>query len=194
MATLTQLAETASAAIRRGSRTEDIGERARSYRLAAETLVEARSRFLDDDGEPDWRGKTYDYRVWYGDVLGDASVPMGERAQVQAAIRYHVGNILRERLDAETLGRLGLRAPSPRERNALQRAERSALLKSFTGSSSGFVGMDALRALTSAVSLLERVDAAALRDLDEAGRAEARRLVSAASEAVRVLTRKVPRS
>jgi hypothetical protein len=167
MRKLDRLAAAAAEAIQTGARTDSPGLRATEYRRAAEALVDARESFLDDAGEPDWRGRTYAYRTWTGDVYALAGISPEERLKATAAVRYHVGNVLRERLPETTIHALGLRSESPRERSTEQRSERAALLKAVTGSSTGFAGVDGLRALVSASALLDRVDAASLADLEE---------------------------
>ena len=185
---LDRLAKQAAEAIGTGPYTDDPGVRAACYRNAAEVFVTAREHFLTAAGEPDWTGKTYDYRTWNGGVWAASGASGDARRQAQAAVRYHVGNVLRERLDAATLEALGLRVESPRERSVEQRAERSALLRSVTGSSSGFRGVDALRALTSAQALVDRAD---LSGLDAEERRAAKRAVSALLERLDALAEEI---
>jgi hypothetical protein len=180
MKPLDRLARDAAAALAQGAH-GDPNDRAQAYRHAAEVLVAAREHFLTDAGEPDWLGRTYAYRVWAGNVYGLSGVSGDERLRTQAAVRYHVGNVLRDRLDEATLADLDLRDESPRERSASQRAERTALLKAVTGSSSGFAGLDALRALTAVAALLERLPASVIAALDADEVPVARDLVKASA-------------
>lgn len=94
-------------------------------------FISAREHFYNKDGEPDWLGRTYAYRTWVREVMSLAGVPSADVTNTQAAIRYHAGNILRERLDDETLAALGLRSASPRERSIEKRAGHSATLSVF---------------------------------------------------------------
>lgn len=138
-------------------------ERTPLLRSIAETLVEARSHFSRADGSPDWKGRTYPYRVWVRDVFTDAGIPREQQPTIQSAVRYHVGAVLRDRLDDETLADYGLIPRSPRERSADRRAGRSALLKALT---SRDLAGGSLVALTAASTVLSKIDPADLDDLD----------------------------
>lgn len=115
--TLDRLARIAAEQIGTGARTDDPGERARAYRAAADVMVEAREHFLTDDGEPDWRGATYAYRMWVGDVYSRSGVT-SERAKVLGAVRYQH----RQRA-ARAAGRRDAGRPGP-EREVSPRAFR----------------------------------------------------------------------
>lgn len=134
---------------------ESDDRRPAQLRKAAEQLVELRSQMTTAEGETDWRGKSYAYRKAVGEILTEAGVRPENSVQVQNALRYHVGNILRERLSQEELQRIGLRTEGPRERNIAQRERRSSLLRTI--SEADAEELDALRALTSALALLRRV-------------------------------------
>ncbi|MGZ0151861.1 hypothetical protein ACXJJ3_32715 [Kribbella sp. WER1] len=124
-------------------------------------LVEGRSHFLTDDGTPDWRGKTYQYRVWAGEVYADI-VTGDELKSLQAAVRYHVSAALRERLTEDELDELGLIKATARERSHDRRVQREAVLSAIT---SRDMAGGALLALTAANDLLRRVDVTELDDL-----------------------------
>lgn len=147
-------------------------------RALAETLVEARSHFEDAEGETDWRGKTYPYRRWVREVFDEAHLDVEEGRRVQSAIRYHVGAVLRDRLNEDERERLGLIEQSPRERSQERRQQRVAVLNALSGRE---VAGGALLALTAVSAILQRIDAgevaglrgterevaeATLRDLD----------------------------
>lgn len=98
-----------------------------AYELA-ETAVSVRESFLRADGSPDWVGRTGAYRNWYGSVFADAGIlNTEERNKIQSAIRYHVNQLLRERLDPETLDEYGITGASARDRSKARHREKSAL-------------------------------------------------------------------
>lgn len=125
-------------------------------RALAETLVDARAHFQDAEGETDWSGKTYPYRVWVREVFDDAHLTGEEAKRVQSAIRYHVGSVLRDRLDEDERERLGLIPESPRERSQDRRQQRNAVLNALSGRD---VAGGALLALTAISAILQRLDA-----------------------------------
>lgn len=193
MRKLEALGREAAERLREGLRSSEPGDRSAAYRDAARLLVEARRYFVGADGAPDWRGRTYTYRQFVGGVYGDAGVPVGDRSRVSAALRYHVGNALRELLDADELARLGLSEESPLARARVQRAEKADLIRAVTGSASGLESVDALRAIASARVLLERVSTDAVGEWDEAESAAGRELLEGVSARVRALLRKAPK-
>ena len=67
-------------------------------RSIAERMVELRTLFQDENGRPDLRGLTYDYKVAARAVYERAGVQSGRHSSIQSAIRYHVSRIVRERL------------------------------------------------------------------------------------------------
>lgn len=168
-----------------------------AMRQCAELVIDAREQFLTRDGDPDWRGQTYAYRQWYGDAFSLANVAPADTHRVQAALRYHVGNVLRERLDDEQLEALGLGTKSPRERSVDKRNREADVLRFFNGGpvltdgedirkvfdfvalAVNRVSPDAARAASSdnpeAVQAAERAAAALARFLDAAGKRPAAR-------------------
>lgn len=98
-------------------------ERTGLLRDIAEAMVEARAHHFNKDGEPDWAGRTHAYRMWVRDATVDAGITPAERTNLQAAIRWHLGAVLRERVPAEALEAAGLSTASPRERGVQRRAE-----------------------------------------------------------------------
>jgi hypothetical protein len=97
----------------------------------AEVVVDIRSQFYDESGDVDWQGASYEYRKFMEALYDDAGIPPDSKSNLQAALRYHVGNALRERVTVSELERAGLLAASPKERMAAQRNEASALLRSL---------------------------------------------------------------
>jgi hypothetical protein len=157
------------------------GERTGHLRDVATAFVEARQHFFTKDGDPDWLGRTYTYRTWVGDTMTLANIPREDVSSLQASIRYHTGNVLRDgRLDEETLADLGLRSESPRERSLEKRSAHSATLSIFGGGGAAITdGDELLSALRMVEGALRRVDLVAVGALpagkrtDIAGAAEA---------------------
>jgi hypothetical protein len=148
-------------------------DRTELLRAVAADFVDLREQYITPEGEPDWGGKSYAYRQIVGEIYSDAGVQRGDRSSVRAAIGYHVGNVLRERLSPEELDDLGFRTLSPRDRSVEKREKQNAVLGMFrTGPAPSTVD-EAMHAFTAAKALLARVP-------DEAvvgARAEERRAV-----------------
>lgn len=85
----------------------------------AELIVQARiDHFIRPDGTPDYKGKSYGYRVWFGELLD--SLKLGDdRDKVASRIRYSTGNALRRVLTKEQLEDAGLKPISPRDRSSM---------------------------------------------------------------------------
>lgn len=125
-------------------------------KVMAPLIVEMRRRHTLEDGRTDWSGRSPAYRAAIGQVYALAKVPPEHMVTVQAAIRYHVGNVLRQTAERDELEGAGMSAASPRERLDRQRAFLNALAaaQSSTGAPTG----DAARLATYAEALLENVD------------------------------------
>ena len=180
MATLHNLADEIADLLRDGTFTTDRGRKTVAYHAAAERILEARENFLGDDGSPDLAGRTFAYREWMKSVYFRAGLGGDQMRKTQAAVAYHVGNVLREMYDEETLEAYGLRAMGPRERSVEKRERMNAVLRSVTGSSSGFADADTLRTLRAAAVLLDKVTG---EGLDATARREARSLLTAVEAA-----------
>lgn len=152
----------------------DGAERTKILRRVAEIFVDLRGSFFDDDGLPDWRGKTWAYKSAVGEVFGESGIERGDWPTLQASIRYHVSAVLRERLSAEDLEAIGLRSVSARERSIEKRERQSAILNAARGNARLETPHDALRALTAAYALLRRIADNAVADLDAEGKKAAR--------------------
>lgn len=100
-------------------------------REAAEALVEMRQHFATNDGEVDWRGRSWPYREAVSEVYASVGVPSEDLPSLQSAVRYHVGNVVRERLSASEVKDLGLMAAGPRERTREFRESRASLVKTI---------------------------------------------------------------
>lgn len=83
----------------------------------ADLIVQARiDHFIRPDGGPDYKGKSYKYRVWFGELLD--SLNLGdERAKLASRIRYATGNALRRQLTEDQMEDAKLSPISPRDRS-----------------------------------------------------------------------------
>lgn len=83
----------------------------------AVVVVDIRSQFWDEElGQPDWRGKSWEYRQFIGEMYEQAGIPPDSVSTIQGSLRYHVGNELRKRVARDELDVAGLKAASPKER------------------------------------------------------------------------------
>lgn len=93
----------------------------------ARVIVHLRSRFRTVDGDVDWAGHSWEYRQAAARMYDLADVPPDSVAGVQASIRYHIGNVLREAVQVKELKAVGLLPTSPRERLRVLRERTQAL-------------------------------------------------------------------
>ncbi|QDF14201.2 hypothetical protein SEA_GARDENSTATE_28 [Microbacterium phage GardenState] len=101
---------------------------------AARALIDSRLHFQTRDGETDLLGRSREYRQFVTACLDEAAIPRDDRASLQAAIRYHISPLIRERFPEEVAA-LGLEPGSTVER-ARRRKERDArILSLFAGGS-----------------------------------------------------------
>lgn len=163
------------------SSSSDDSERTELLRTVADQFVRAREFFFNAEGEPDYLGRTGAYRRWVKETTTNAGVPREDLSNVQAAIRYHLGNILRERLDKETLEALGLRALSPKDRHTEKRGRQSSTLQLFgTGGGPISAEEDLLSVAHIMERTLQRVDLGSVAHLSPSARAEVHTRFSAA--------------
>lgn len=125
-------------------------------RSAAPAIVELRSRHALEDGRVDWSGRSPGYRAAIGQVYERAHVPPEHMVSVQAAVRYHVGNLLRETAGQDELEQVGLTTVSPRQRLTRHRQLVDAL--AAAAAPSDHPNGDAARLATYAEALLENID------------------------------------
>jgi hypothetical protein len=105
-------------------------ERATALRRdLAEATVELREHFVTPEGRPDWTGRSGEYRLVVRDLYSTAGYSLEESRKLQATIRWHIGNIVRERLSEREREDAGLSSASPRERGIQARQQRSELLR-----------------------------------------------------------------
>lgn len=121
---LEDLSQRTVAAIRRAS-IAGPDERTAALREVARLLVEVRPLFTTRDGEPDWRGRTHDYREWTASMYARAGLDRGEAERLSSSVRYHVSPALRARLAPDEVDRLGLRPYTTREAAAQRREARA---------------------------------------------------------------------
>jgi hypothetical protein len=140
-----------------------------SVKAAADGLIELRKMFTDRHGNIDMLGNSYSYRQAVAEIMTMAGVRQQERPKIMATIRYHVGNLLREKFTEAELAAFGLMATSPLERAKKDRKDRSRVLRSATNQEGMMTDPDEIvTALKSAVNLLNNVDFEAFTDLDAA--------------------------
>jgi hypothetical protein len=125
----------------------------------APLIVDLRGSFHLDDGRPDWSGRSPGYRQVVADIYTKARVPEDKLDTVQAALRYHVGNLLRERTPPDELAAVGLKARSPKERLANHRQALAAQRELAAPRG------DAARLAAYAQALTEFIDEDAIPDL-----------------------------
>ncbi|MGI5404138.1 hypothetical protein ACQEVG_32750 [Streptomyces sp. CA-135486] len=80
----------------------------------------------------DMLGKSHDYRQRVADMYRAAGIPPDSTARIQTAVRWHIGNLLRQRLTARQLRKLGLLETSPLERLQDNRATNAAIVAAAT--------------------------------------------------------------
>jgi hypothetical protein len=132
----------------------------------ARVVVELRSRFHTDDGRTDWAGRSGPYREAVARIYSEAGVPTDSLDGMQAALRYHVGNVLREVAPAEELEDLGLKAARPVDRVKETRDRLAALARAGAAAEgTGNKRADVFRMVTGAEVLLTRVTDDVLADL-----------------------------
>jgi hypothetical protein len=138
-----------------------------TLRELAPVIVKLRTQFTLSNGIRDWGGRTPDYRRAIAELYARARIPDEQLHSVQQALRYHVGNYIREVAPPDELEAAGLKTSSPKDRLATARhavqAQRYAAAPR----------QDVARLTTYALDLLEYVDEASIPG------AERERLVAA---------------
>lgn len=132
----------------------------------ARVVVELRAHFTLQDGTTDWDGRSHGYREAIARVYRDAGIPADSLSTIQASIRYHVSNVLREVAPPEELEDKGLRKETARERVKETRDRTMALARATLAlGGSGSARADVSRLIIGAEALLGRVEDAALDDV-----------------------------
>lgn len=106
-------------------------------RHAAETLVALRKQFRHE-GITDWAGRSAGYRDLVERLYRQAGVPSDSESNLQANLRYHLGNVLRKVAPPEDLAALGMSVDGPlarikSTRAAAPRRPRQARATTFSG-------------------------------------------------------------
>lgn len=167
-ATVPDLVEEISTHIRR----YNAGDRSR-LPIIAERVVDLRERFND------LRGASREYQDALISAYDAASVSRAERMRIQAAVRYHIQRVQRERFPVEVQETLGLVPGTSVDRRKRQREDIQSAL-AIAGIDAGALYNDPLTTLAYAARLLEGVEEApALPDLPRVQRATARALLEA---------------
>jgi len=162
-------------------------EAVNARKRAAEGFVEAREHFVTEDGGPDWAAKTGAYRNFNSHTYKLAGLDPKVAQTLRASARYHVGNVLRDRLPAEELERLGLRQSRPRERMAEVRASQYETLKRVGGGASFETSAEVGEVLALFTTTLKRVRPATVAAFGRTERTEiVRQLRALAGRATQV--------
>jgi len=98
-------------------------------RHAADLMIDLREFFTNTDGLTDYRGRSWAYRSTVNEALDYAGLTGDERAKVMSALRYHVSNLLRERLTPEQLSEYGMIAATSVERQRESRKVRARMAR-----------------------------------------------------------------
>ena len=159
--------------------------RTNTLREIAYRFVALRECYATADGEPDWRGSTYAYKRAVGEIYSMAGLAREDQYRVSNAVRYHVGEVLRETLPEETLDELGLRPAGPKARSVEKRERQRELLDAMRPGTAASI--DPLRGAASAYAVLSHIaegDVVVLTDVQK--RRLAASLTKVASECKRV--------
>lgn len=92
-------------------------------RAAAEAIIRLRSLF-DYEGRTDWAGRSGPYRDLIERLYREAGVPSDSESNMQANLRYHLGNLLRQTAPPEDLQALGMSTEGPLGRERVARKQR----------------------------------------------------------------------
>lgn len=163
-------------------------ERTDHLRKAGQAIARLRGFFFLRDGATDWGGRSTAYRALIREVYSGAGVSAEEADSVQSALRYHVGNYLREAVPTDDLAISGLGQQSPKARRARDREVVAALAAAVSAVSvQGFAG-DPARLVRMADVLLGAAADAGLGALTGAARSEAAAALASIEERVQVLS------
>lgn len=101
------------------------GTRTDLLRDAGHDVADLRSMFTRNDA-PDWSGRSRDYQHAMSEVYDRLGVKGKARENLQFSVRFHTGNVIRERAEADDLEAAGLDTVSPRDRILRNRAAQAA--------------------------------------------------------------------
>ncbi|MFG3715817.1 hypothetical protein [Micromonospora sp. NPDC047730] len=173
VATKDQLGAALVKALRAVRRVGDNRERRTElYRAIATASVDLRAHFVvEETGQPDWAGRTWEYREYIRDRYAEAGLSRDEARSVQTSVRYHIGSLVRERLDADQLEDLGLRPEDMAERMREYRKAQSAQLATLKAEPGD---LDLGKALAGAFTVLQKISPGQIAELRGAAREQAR--------------------
>lgn len=81
-------------------------------RTAAAEIVKLRGMFRHED-RPDWAGRSPEYRDCIERLYRQSGLPSDSESSMQANLRYHIGNTLRQVAPPEDLAALGMASEGP---------------------------------------------------------------------------------
>ena len=121
-------------------------------RALAKVVVALRTRYRTPQGDTDWRGQSWEYRQAISEMYGNAGVPPDSESNIQAALRYHVGNLVREVAPPVQLEAVGLLPTSPKDRMDTARRTLRALADAETLHGEGRARRSQAESLSQAVT------------------------------------------
>ena len=134
---------------------------------AADALVDMRMIYTNREGQPDLAGSSFEYRQAVSEGLAAAGVSASQRSKVMAALRYHVGNRVRDRFTPEELSEYGLNAHSPHDRQRAEREMLSRIIRTATSPRAEVTDLEeAVKTLAMAAQMLENVKLGRLTKAD----------------------------
>lgn len=173
-------------------------------RSLAVVLVELRKRHTDGDGRRDMLGRSYPYRQDAGEIYRQAGISEATRARTQQAVRWHIGNILRDVLDPAEVESYDLQPKSPLERMQDDRASRAALVtvsraevtaQSSDGAPTVKATADHLRMATAALNITNQLSVEVIDEaMTDGQRAKLDEQLAAMQETIRKLRRHTRKS
>ena len=128
-----------------------------AVRRGAEVIIELRRQFLNKNGLPDLRGDTFAYRSAVRDALTEANIPMEDRGNLMSALRYHVGQTIREGLTDDEIQEAGFKVSSPKERQKVDRLSKAKVVRAIHKGEEITDPDDVMRALRSCANQLENM-------------------------------------
>lgn len=93
----------------------------------AVVLVELRRR-CEINGVADMRGRSGEYRKLAGEVYRSSGLGADRESGIQQAVRWHIGNLLRDEMTADELEAYSLKTTSPLERLQSSREASAAIV------------------------------------------------------------------
>lgn len=149
--------------------------RAPIQRALAEVIVSSRALFTKSDGRRDIDGRTKAYQRFIREVFEDAGEG-ADRVPIMASLRYHVGQVNRERYGVEALAEeYGLDTADPREKSKARRNDRAATVRALEAQDTGgsLSAISQLRVAVRHVVSNARPEELAKLSADERGEADA---------------------